>query len=117
MFKQTLQIVGSVILIAGLTVGSIGTYWIVKNLPISDAEALRVSRGALSAIEGLSEDPEQATLQDNVELQVWQSALTMTNKDRKERRDEGAMWLLSGIIAVIWGVTVLQYSRTALKEP
>lgn len=117
MDKQTLQIVGSVILIAGLTVGSIGTYRIVKNLPISDAEALRVSRGALSALEGLSEDPGQATLQEKVELQVWQSALKMTNKDRKERRDEGAIWLLSGIIAVIWGAAVLHYIRTTLREP
>ena len=43
MNKQTLQLVGTVLLVAGLALGSIGTHRIVTNLPISDDEALGFS--------------------------------------------------------------------------
>ena len=116
MDKRTLKIVGTVILIAGIAVGSIGTHGIVMNLPISEAEAWKTSRGGFTATKDRPEDSKHATLQEDVELQVRRSALQMTNEDRRERRDEGAIWLLSGIIAVIWGAAVLQFSRSTSKE-
>ncbi len=111
MDKQALQIIGTVLLIAGLVFGSIGAHRIATNLPISDEEALAESRRAVLSEEGDTTSQRGKSLRGNVEFQVWESALQVTNRVRTEQRSEGSVFLVFGIISVIWGMTLLYNSR------
>ncbi len=55
-------------------------------------------------------------MRGNVEFQVWKSALQVTKGVRTEERSEGSVFLVSGIISVIWGMTMLYYSRSTPDE-
>jgi hypothetical protein len=112
MDKRAFQIVGTVMLVAGLVACSIGAHGIATNLPVSDEQALSEAKRAVFAEKGATATRRGESLQGNVEFQVWKSALQATNKIRKEKRSEGSVFLVSGIIAVIWGVTMLYNSRT-----
>ncbi len=112
MDKQTLQIVGTVILIAGLVLGSIGAHRIVTNLPISDEEGLAEASRVLRTQKGAAARQEGESLRRSLEFQVWKSALQVTNKVRKEERVEGTVFLVSGIISLIWAITVLYNSSS-----
>lgn len=116
MDKQTLNTLGTLILVAGLAVCSVGAYKIVTNLPVSDADAMQGPDGALSARDP-GDAPGHASLQRDVELQVRKSALKIRNKDRSEKRGEGIGWLVSGMIVLIWGATMLLNSRDTPSEP
>lgn len=111
MDKLTLQIIGTVLLIAGLLFGSIGAYRIATNLPISDEEVLAQARRSVLSKEGATASQRGESLRGNVEFQVWKSALQVTNRVRTEERSEGSILLLSGIILVIWGMTMVYNSR------
>jgi len=116
MNKQTLQLVGTVLLVAGLALGSIGTHRIVTNLPISDDEALAEARRSVLTDEEPAANRRGESLQGNVELQVWKSAIQHTNKARTEKRVEGAVFLVLGFIAFIWGMTIIYNSRSTPDE-
>lgn len=111
MDKQALQIVGSVLLIAGLVFGSIGVHKIATNLPISDEEALAESRRAVLPEKGDKASQRGNSLRGKVEFQVWESALQVENTNRTEKRSEGSVFLVLGIISVIWGMALLHNSR------
>ncbi len=117
MDKQTFQIAGSLLLIAGLVLGSVGTFRIFTNLPLSDERALEEARRAVLTEEGITESPGRKSLREDIELHVWTCALKMTNKDRKETRDRGVVLLVSGIFSVIWGTAALYTSSSILNEP
>ena len=111
MDKQALQIVGTVLLIAGLAFGSIGAHMIVTNLPISDEEALAESRRAVLPEKGDTASQRGESLRGKVEFQVWESALQVENRNRTDKRSEGSVFLLLGIISFIWGIALLHSSR------
>jgi hypothetical protein len=111
MDKRTLQITGTVLLIAGLVFGSIGTYRIAMNLPISDEEVLAEAKEAALSEKGAAASQKGESLPGNVEFQVWKSALEVTNRVRTEERSEGSVFLVSGVILVIWGMTMVYNSR------
>jgi len=98
-------------LIAGLVLGSLGAHRIATNLPISDEEVLaEAGRAVLSGKEATASQKGEA-LRGNVEFQVWKSALQVTNTVRTEERSEGSVFLLSGFILAIWGMTMVYNSR------
>ncbi len=111
MDKQTLQIIGTVILIAGLVFGSIGAHRIATNLPISDEEVLAEARRAVLSEKGATANQRGESLRGNIEFQVWKSALQVTNRVRTEKRSEGSVFLVSASILVIWGMTMVYNSR------
>lgn len=111
MDKKTLQIIGTVLLIAGLVFGSIGAHRISTNLPISDEEVLAEARTAVLSGKGVTVSQRGESLRGNVEFQVWKSALQVMNRVRTEERAEGLVFLVSGIILVIWGMTLIHNSR------
>jgi hypothetical protein len=111
MDKKTLQIIGTVLLIAGLVFGSIGAYRISTNLPIPDEEVLAEARTALLSGTGGTASQRGESSLGNVEFQVWKSALQVTNRVRREERAEGLVFLVSGIILVIGGMTMIHNSR------
>ncbi len=114
---RTLQITGTLLLLAGLAIGSVGAYRFCTNLPLSDEKVLQEARKAVPQKEGTREGPRQQVLREKVELDVWTSALKMTNKRRKEIRDEAVVFLVSGLLSVMWGIAVLYNGRTASKDP
>ncbi len=116
MDKQVLQIIGTVLLLAGLVFGSIGAHRIATNLPISDENSLAEARRAVLPEKGDTTSQGGESLRGNVEFQVWKSALQVTNGVRTEERSEGSVFLVSGIISVIWGMTMLYYSRSTPDE-
>jgi len=111
MDKQTLQTIGTVVLISGLVFASLGAYRIASNLPISEEEALAEARRAVLSGKGATASQRSASLRGNVEFQVWESALQVTNSLRTKERSAGLVYLLSGFILVIWGMTMVYNSR------
>ena len=111
MDKKTLEIIGNVLLIAGLVFGSIGVHRIATNLPISDEEVLAEARRAVLSEKGSTASQMDESFRGNIEFQVWKSALQVTNKVRTEKRSEGSVFLVSGIILVIWGMIMVYNSR------
>jgi len=111
MDTQALQIIGTVLLIAGLVFGSIGAHRIATNLPISDKEALAETRRAVTQVAGDTTSQRGKSLRGNVEFQVWESALQVENKVRTEQRTEGSVFLVLGIISGIWAGALLHNSR------
>ena len=116
MDKQTLKIAGTLILLAGIVAGSIGGYRIAANLPVSDEMTPTREEGVVFPSERTAAAQRSESLRGDVEIQVRKSAIQSANKERKEKRSEGSVWLVSGIIALIWGVTILYYSRST-PEP
>lgn len=116
MDKQALQILGTVILIAGLLGGSIGAHRIATNLPISDEEALAEARRAVLREEGATMNQWGRSLRGNVEFQVWESALQVTNRVRKEKRSAGLVFLVFGIISAIWGMNMIYNGRATRDD-
>jgi hypothetical protein len=84
---------------------------IATNLPISDEEVLAEARRAVLSERGGTASRRGESLPGNVEFQVWKSALQVTNSVRTEERSEGSIFLVSGIILVIWGLTMVYNSR------
>jgi hypothetical protein len=111
MDKKTLQTIGAVLLIAGLVLGSTGAHRIATNLSISDEEVLSEARRAVVPEKGGTGSQGAESLGGNVEFQVWKSALQVTNKVRKEERMDGLVFLVSGIILVIWGIIMVYNGR------
>ena len=103
--------------LAGFALGSIGTYSICTNLPVSETKALEEAKRAMLAEEGSTGSPGGESMRRNVELHVWTSAFEVANVDRKERRGEGLVFLVSGIISLIWGITVLYNSTSTPNRP
>ena len=97
MDKKTLQIIGAVIFIAGLVLGSIGVRGILTNLPISEEEGLAEAKRAVLPEEGAASGRSDESLQGNVEFQVWKSALQVTKRVRTEKRSGGSVFLVSGV--------------------
>ena len=116
MDRQALQILGTVILIAGLMCGSIGAHRIATNLSISDEEALAEARRAVLPEKGATASQRGKSLRGNVEFQVWASALQVTNRVRKEKRSAGLVFLVFGIISVIWGMNMIYNGRATRDD-
>ena len=112
MDKQTLKIAGTLILLAGLVAGSIGGYRIAANLPVSYEMTPAGVEGVVFSADRSAVAQRGESLRGDVEIQVRKSAIRSANKERKEKRSDGSVWLVSGIIAVIWGVTILYNSRS-----
>jgi hypothetical protein len=110
MDRTTLQVVGILILLAGLALASLGAYRIYRNQPLSEENALPRRRTALTE-EGDGRSRRNEPAPQDVELQVWKSTLEMTNASRKEKRAEGATFLLAGTIGILWGLTALYSGR------
>jgi hypothetical protein len=100
------------ILIAGVVLGAVGAHRIAMNLPLSHEQTLAEAKRAVSDRERETESRRSESLQGNVEFQVWQSVLQVTSKVRREKRLEGSIFLLSGVIALIWGVALLYTGRS-----
>jgi hypothetical protein len=111
MDKRTLQIIGIVLLIAGLVFGSLGAHRIATNLPISDEEVLAEARRAVLSGKEATANQKGESSRGNVEFQVWKSALQVTNTVRTEERSEGSVFLVSGFIFLIWGMAMVYNSR------
>jgi hypothetical protein len=111
MDSRTIQIIGLVILLAGVGFGSSGAHKIWTNLPLSEEKATAAARSVRLAEDGIAEGPAGRTLHGSVELHVLASAIEMANLHRKAKREEGLLLLVSGALAVMWGITVLYNSR------
>jgi hypothetical protein len=109
MDKQTLQLLGTIALLAGLFVAGLGANKIAMNLPVSDEQALEEAKMALMAQEGLTGSRTGESLRGDVELQVWESATESRNEIRTKMRSEGSVLLVIGLIGVVWGVAMLYY--------
>ena len=92
-------------------------YRICTNLPLSDEKVWEEATEAVLQKEGIRKNPRRESLQEKVELDVWTSALKMTNRAREKNRGEGAVWFFSGILSLLWGITVLFYGRRTPKGP
>ena len=103
-------------MIAGLVCGAIGAHRIATNLPISAEEALAEARRAVLPEKGATTSQRGKSLRGNVEFQVWESALQVTNGIRTEQRFAGSVFLVLGIISVIWGMTMIYNSRATQDE-
>lgn len=111
MDKRTLQIIGIVLLMAGLVFISLGAHRIATNLPISNEEVLAEARRALLSGKEATGSQKGESLRGNVEFQVWKSALQVTNTVRTKERSEGSVFLVSGFIFLIWGMAMVYNSR------
>jgi len=110
--RRILTLLGSLILAAGLVLAAIGGHKIVTNLPLSEERVVEEARRALFGQQQASENPSDPSSGESVELEIWKSALEMMSEVSKAKRTEGIAFLLSGVIAILWGLTILYNSKS-----
>jgi hypothetical protein len=114
--KETLLAIGTLIVLGGLVLASIGGYEIIQNLPLSEERAVQEMKGALLDRSGTQDEPSEESFGGRVEVEIWKSARGTMNEVRREKRVKGSVFLVSGIASVIWGFTVLYASRSTPKS-
>ena len=116
MGKQTLLVIGTLIVVGGLVLASIGGRKIIQNLPLSEERAAVEAKRALQDRQKISDERRDESFGRRVEVEIWKSALGTMNEVRREKRFKGALFLVSGIASVIWGSTLLYASRNTPKS-
>jgi len=114
--KQTLLAIGTLIVLGGLVLASIGGHKIIQNLPLSEERAIEEMKRALLDRSGIQDEQSDESFGGRVEVETWKSARGTMNEVRSEKRVKGAVFLVSGIVSVIWGFTVLYASRSTPKS-
>jgi hypothetical protein len=104
---------GLLILAFGIVLAFVGGQKIARNFPVSEETVLEEARRALSGQQQGSEIPPGPSVDDSVEIQIWMSALEMRNEARTASRTEGIVFFLTGVIAILWGITILYNSRSS----
>ncbi len=117
MDNRTLKTLGILFLLAGLAVSGFGAYEILTNLPLTDTLAPGGVDRALAGAKGGPDSPKNASLQEDLERQVRETTLPVRNEDRRRRRGEGIGWIVSGMIVLMWGGTMLLNNRSTTHEP
>jgi hypothetical protein len=113
--KDILQAIGTLIVLGGLVLASMGGHKIIQNLPLSEERAVEEAERALMDRRGVSDERGGDSFGGRAEVEIWKSARGTMNEVRREQRFKGAVFLLSGIVSVIWGATVLHVSRSTSK--
>ena len=88
----------------------------MQNLPLSEERAVEQAKKALLDRGGTSDERRDDSFGRRAEVEIWKSARGTMNEVRKEQRVKGTVFLLSGIVSVIWGATVLYASRSTPKS-
>jgi hypothetical protein len=114
--KETLLAIGTVIVLGGLVLASIGGYKIIQNLPLSEERAVEEMKRALLERSEIQDEQSDESFGGRVEVEIWKSARGTINDVRRETRVKGTVFLFSGIASVIWGSTVLYASRSTPKS-
>ena len=114
--KQTLLAIGTLIVLGGLTLATIGGNEIIRNLPLSEERAVEEATRALLDRQGILDERSKESLGKRVEVEIWKSARGTMNEVRREKRLKGSVFLVSGIASVIWGIVVLHASRSTPKS-
>jgi len=114
--KDILLAIGTLIVLGGLVLASIGGQKILQNLPLSEKRAVEEARSALMDRRGISDEQRDDSFGGRAEVEIWMSARGTMNEVRREERVKGAVFLFSGIVSVIWGITVLYASRSTPKS-
>ena len=114
--KQTLLVIGALIVLGGLVLASIGGYEIIQNLPLSEKRTVEEMKRALLDRSGIQDEQSDESFGGRVEVEIWKSARGTMNDVRREKRVKGTVFLFSGIASVIWGFTVLYASRSTPKS-
>lgn len=102
---------GLLVLSSGLALSFVGGKKIVRNLPVSEETVVEEAKRALLGQQQTQQNQAGPSIGDSIEIQIWRSALEMRNEARKARRAEGIAFLLSGMVAILWGITILYNSR------
>jgi hypothetical protein len=113
--KQSLLVIGTLIVLGGLVLASMGGHKIIRNLPLSEEAAMEEAKSALLDRQGVSGEQGVGSYGGRVEVEIWKSARGTMNELRREKRVKGSVFLVSGIASVIWGLTVLYASRSTPK--
>jgi hypothetical protein len=113
--KQTLLAIGTLIVLGGLVLASMGGHKIIQNLPLSEEATMEEAKSALLDRQGVSDERSDQSYGGRVEVEIWKSARGTMNEVRREKRVKGSVFLVSGIASVIWGFTVLYASRSTPK--
>jgi hypothetical protein len=114
--KDILLAIGTLIVLGGLVLASIGGHKIIQNLPLSEERAVEEAKNALMDRRGISDEQRDHSFGVRAEVEIWKSARGTMNEVRREQRVKGAVFLFSGIVSVIWGITVLYASRSTPKS-
>jgi len=114
--KDLLLAIGTLIVLGGLVLASIGGHKILRNLPLSEERAVEEAKSALTDRRGTSDVQSDDSFGGRAEVELWKSARGTMNEVRGEQRVKGAVFLFSGIVCVIWGITVLYASKSTPKS-
>jgi hypothetical protein len=114
--KETLLAIGTLIVLGGLVLASMGGHKIIQNLPLSEERAIEEMRRSLLDPSGIQNEQGEESFGRRVEVETWKSARGTMNAVRRDKRVKGTIFLVSGIASVIWGFTVLYASRSTPRS-